>query len=205
MKKIQTMRLFSVISLAIAMLCGMIFTGCVIAEDFIAPKDKWVWKESKNSENSFKYTYKSGETDKTINFDLYVNYATKKSTITFNKSVTKDIEPGLNAILVPASDANSKNNFAEIFSDAAGIKDVCVFKSFGTKSTASKDNSTEEKNINLESIWTLVYNFNNFETYSTKAMSDVAKNLTLCDEDTANTFNWKRILYNMIGDSLFNN
>ena len=58
-----------------AILAGCLFiSSCDIANDFIAPKDTWVYKNSTKTDNSFTYTWVEGENEKSVNFDLYVNY-----------------------------------------------------------------------------------------------------------------------------------
>ena len=60
-----------------------------------------------------------------------------------------------------------------------------------------------KKEISLSRIWTLIYNFNKFEKVPTPTMNNLTSNYTLI-KDFKNTLNWKRVLYNMLGDKLFN-
>lgn len=52
---------FSLICVLAALICGAVFSGCDIDEDdFVAPKDTWVYKEGK-SENSYVYSWKDAD------------------------------------------------------------------------------------------------------------------------------------------------
>lgn len=184
-----------------AILAGCLFiSSCDIANDFIAPKDTWVYKESAKSENSFTYTWGEGENKKSVNFDLYVNYATKDSTLKFNTN-SADVKSGVNVILVPTSDTEPE--VLKELVDATGIK-VALFYSFGEKADAEAETDSTESNkeISLSRIWTLVYTFNKFEKVPTPTMNNLTSNYTLI-KDFKNTLNWKRVLYNMLGDKLF--
>ena len=184
-----------------AILAGCLFiSSCDIANDFIAPKDTWVYKDSTKSENSFTYTWDEGENKKSVNFDLYVNYATKDSTLTFNQT-SADVKSGVNVLLVPTSD--TKLDVLNELVSATGIK-VALFYSFGEKADAEAetDSTESKKEISLSRIWTLVYNFNKFEKVPTPTMNNLTSNYTLI-KDFKNTLNWKRVLYNMLGEKLF--
>ena len=119
-----------------AILAGCLFiSSCDIGDDFIAPKDTWVYKESTKSDNSFTYTWGEGEKEKSVNFDLYVNYATKNAELSFNNANKKtQVTPGLNVILVPSAnnDDNQKNYLKELL-NRTGVDNIAMFKSFGTK------------------------------------------------------------------------
>lgn len=184
-----------------AILAGCLFiSSCDIGDDFIAPKDTWVYKDSTKTDNSFTYTWGEGENEKSVNFDLYVNYATEDSTLKFNTN-SADVKSGVNVILVPTSD--TKEEVLKELVNATGIK-VALFYSFGEKADAEAetDSTESKKEISLSRIWTLVYNFNRFEKVPTPTMNNLTSNYTLI-KDFKNTLNWKRVLYNMLGDKLF--
>ncbi|MCI7798226.1 MAG: hypothetical protein MR555_00750 [Spirochaetia bacterium] len=187
-----------------AILAGCLFiSSCDIANDFIAPKDTWVYKDSTKSENSFTYTWGEGENKKSVNFDLYVNYATKDAELLFNNAPEKTpVTPGLNVILVPSAnnDDNQKNYLKELL-NRTGVDNIAMFKSFGEQSEASASESDTGKSISLSGIWTLVYNFNRFESMGSKSISNTVSDLTLITD--VKNLNWKRVLYNMLGDKLF--
>ena len=184
-----------------AILAGCLFiSSCDIGDDFIAPKDTWVYKESAKSENSFTYTWGEGANEKSVNFDLYVNYATKDSTLKFTTN-SADVKSGVNVILVPTSD--TKLDVLNELVDATGIK-VALFYSFGEKADAEAETASTEskKEISLSRIWTLVYNFNKFEKVPTPTMNNLTSNYTLITE-VKETLKWKRVLYNILGEKLF--
>ena len=184
-----------------AILAGCLFiSSCDIGDDFIAPKDTWVYKESTKSNNSFTYTWGEDKNKKSVNFDLYVNYATKNETLKFNTN-SADVKSGVNVILVPTSDTEPE--VLKELVDATGIK-VALFYSFGEKADAEAetDSTESKKEISLSRIWTLVYNFNKFEKVPTPTMNNLTSNYTLI-KDFKNTLNWKRVLYNMLGEKLF--
>ena len=186
-----------------AILAGCLFISSCdgVANEFIAPKDTWVYKNSTKTDNSFTYTWGEGENKKSVNFDLYVNYATKDSTLTLNET-SADVKSGVNVLLVPTSD--TKLDVLNELVSATGIK-VALFYSFGEKADAEAetDSTESKKEISLSRIWTLVYNFNKFEKVPTPTMNNLTSNYTLI-KDFKNTLNWKRVLYNMLGDKLFN-
>ena len=184
-----------------AILAGCLFiSSCDIANDFIAPKDTWVYKDSTKSENSFTYTWGEGENKKSVNFDLYVNYATKDAELSFKNAPEKTpVTPGLNVILVPTSD--TKLDVLNELVDAVDIE-VALFYSFGENAEAEADSTESGKKISLSGIWTLVYKFNRFESMGSKSISNTVSDLTLI-KDFKNTLNWKRVLYNMLGEKLF--
>ena len=185
-----------------AILAGCLFiSSCDIGDDFIAPKDTWVYKDSTKSENSFTYTWGEGENKKSVNFDLYVNYATKDAELSFKNATEKTpVTPGLNVILVPTSD--TKLDVLNELVDAVDIE-VALFYSFGENAEAEADSTESGKKISLSGIWTLVYNFNRFESMGSKSISNTVSDLTLI-KNVKDTLNWKRVLYNMLGDKLFN-
>lgn len=186
-----------------AILAGCLFISSCdgVANEFIAPKDTWVYKESTKTDNSFTYTWGEGANEKSVNFDLYVNYATKDETLKFD-TTPADVKSGVNVILVPTSDTEPE--VLKELVDATGIK-VALFYSFGEKADAEAetDSTESKKEISLSGIWTLVYNFNRFEKVPTSTMNNLTSNYTLI-KDFKNTLNWKRVLYNMLGDKLFN-
>ena len=184
-----------------AILAGCLFiSSCDVAGDFIAPKDTWVYKDSTKSENSFTYTWGEGENKKSVNFDLYVNYATKDAELSFKNATEKTpVTPGLNVILVPTSD--TKLDVLNELVDAADIE-VALFYSFGENAEAEADSTESGKKISLSGIWTLVYKFNRFESMGSKSISNTVSDLTLI-KNVKDTLNWKRVLYNMLGDKLF--
>ena len=187
-----------------AILAGCLFiSSCDIGDDFIAPKDTWVYKESTKTDNSFTYTWGEGENKKSVNFDLYVNYATKDAELSFNNAPEKtQVTPGLNVILVPsANNNNDQKNYLEELLNRTGVDNIAMFKSFGEQSEASASESDTGKSISLSGIWTLVYNFNRFESMGSKSISNTVSNLTLITD--VKNLNWKRVLYNMLGDKLF--
>lgn len=185
-----------------AILAGCLFiSSCDIGDDFIAPKDTWVYKNSTKTDNSFTYTWGEGKNEKSVNFDLYVNYATKVETLKFTTN-SADVKSGVNVILVPTSDTEPE--VLKELVNATGIK-VALFYSFGEKADAESETASTEskKEISLSRIWTLIYNFNKFEKVPTPTMNNLTSNYTLITE-VKETLNWKRVLYNMLGDKLFN-
>lgn len=184
-----------------AILAGCLFiSSCDIADDFIAPKDTWVYKDSTKTDNSFTYTWGEGENKKSVNFDLYVNYATKDAELSFKNAPEKTpVTPGLNVILVPTSD--TKLDVLNELVDAVDIE-VALFYSFGENAEAEADSTESGKKISLSGIWTLVYKFNRFESMGSKSISNTVSDLTLI-KNVKDTLNWKRVLYNMLGDKLF--
>ena len=190
----------NIILSAAAILAGCLFiSGCDnIADEFTAPKDTWVYKDSTKSDKSFTYTWGEGENEKSVEFDLYVNYATKDATVNFN-GTPAEVEPGVNVILVPTSD--TKLDVLKELVDATGIE-VALFYSFGEKAEAAADSTESKKEISLSGIWTLIYNFNRFEKVPTPTMNKLTSDYTLITK-VKETLNWKRVLYNMLGEKLF--
>ena len=184
-----------------AILAGCLFiSGCDnIADEFTAPKDTWVYKDSTKSDKSFTYTWGEGENKKSVNFDLYVNYATKDAELSFKNAPEKTpVTPGLNVILVPTSD--TKLDVLNELVDAVDIE-VALFYSFGENAEAEADSTESGKKISLSGIWTLVYKFNRFESMGSKSISNTVSDLTLVTN--VKNLKWKRVLYNMLGDKLF--
>ena len=190
-----------------AILAGCLFISSCdgVANEFIAPKDTWVYKESTKSDNSFTYTWGEGENKKSVNFDLYVNYATKDAELSFKNAPEKTpVTPGLNVILVPsANNNNDQKNYLKELLGITGVDNIAMFKSFGEQSVASESESESDpgKSISLSGIWTLVYNFNRFESMGSKSISNTVSDLTLITD--VKNLKWKRVLYNMLGDKLF--
>lgn len=195
-------KIFVLFSALTTLLCGLVFTSCDgLDDDFIAPKDKWVYKTGK-ADNSFEYTWGEEGSEKTVKFDLYANMATKEATVTFKNGTEKTVKPGLNVILVPKAETElDKAAVTELLSLQEYVGDVAVFYSFGKEADASKGDNEEGKTVNLSTLWTLIYNFNKFEDMGSKAMSTTTENLTLASD--IGNLNFKRILYNMLGDKIF--
>lgn len=198
---------FSLICVLAALICGAVFSGCDLDEDdFVAPKDTWVYKENSKAKNSVEYQWNdSNRNTKTIKFDVYVNYATKNGTLNFKTDGKADVLEGMNVILVPdLTTEEAKSNITELVKDAANIDKICLFYSFGNNPEAADkagDDATV-KPIHLTStLWTLIYNFNRFEKYSDRQFENYIKSLTLVSPSTK--LNQKRILYNIIGEKLF--
>lgn len=198
---------FSLICVLAALICGAVFSGCDIDDnDFIAPKNTWVYRAKSNSNHSIEYKWTSSDNrEKTINFDVYVNYATKNDTLKFKNDGEKKVLEGMNVILVPdLTTEDAKSNITELVKDAANIDKICLFYSFGNNPEAADkagDDATV-KPIHLTStLWTLIYNFNRFEKYSDRQFENYIKSLTLVHPSTK--LNQKRILYNIIGEKLF--
>lgn len=204
-KKIK--KTFSLICVLAALICGAVFTGCDLDEDdFVAPKDTWVYRAKSNSNHSIEYKWTSSDnTEKTINFDVYVNYATKNDTLKFkNNDKAAEVLEGMNVILVPdLTPEEAKSNITELVKDAANIDEICFFKAFGQKPKVEKTDTTNaEKDINISStLWTLIYNFNRFDKYTEKQFDQFTASLTLVDEST--NLNLNRVLYTIIGEKLF--
>lgn len=198
---------FSLICVLAALICGAVFSGCDLDEDdFVAPKDTWVYKENSKAKNSVEYQWNdSNGNTKTIKFDVYVNYATKNGTLNFKTDGKADVLEGMNVILVQdLTTEEAKSNITELVKDAANIDKICLFYSFGNNPEAADkagDDATV-KPIHLTStLWTLIYNFNRFEKYSDRQFENYIKSLTLVSPSTK--LNQKRILYNIIGEKLF--
>lgn len=195
-------KIFVLFSALTTLLCGLVFTSCDgLDDDFIAPKDKWVYKTGK-ADNSFEYTWGEEGSEKTVKFDLYANMATKEATVTFKNGTEKTVKPGLNVILVPKAETElDKAAVTELLSLQGYVGDVAVFNSFGKEADASKGDNEEGKTVNLSTLWTLIYNFNKFEDMGSKAMSTTTENLTIASD--LKNLHFKRILYNMLGDKIF--
>lgn len=188
MKKIMT-----AIGAMFILLTG-VFTSCDFS-DFVAPTDQWVYKESSDS-YSFSYEYN----EKKVNFDIYVNYATKESTISFS-GTEKTIEPGLNVILIPDLETSDTGALRELL-NATNLDNICLFQSLGTSFEAGdteSDSDSGTKQSLTTTAWTVIYNLNRFDDYSDKQISNLTKKLTLA-ADTK--ISWKKVLYNMLGSKL---
>lgn len=198
---------FSLICVLAALICGAVFSGCDIDEDdFVAPKDTWVYKENSKAKNSVEYQWNdTNGTTKTIKFDVFVNYATRNGTLNFKSPGTANVLEGMNVILVPdLTTEEAKSNIAELVKDAANIDEICLFYSFGNNPEAADktgDDATVKPIPLTSTLWTLIYNFNRFEKYSDTQFEKHIKNLTLVSPSTK--LNQKRILYNIIGEKLF--
>lgn len=197
---------FSLICVLAALICGAVFSGCDIEDnDFIAPKDTWVYRAKSNSNHSIEYKWTSSDNkEKTINFDVYVNYATKNDTLNFKNGGKAEVSEGMNVILVPdLTTEEAKSNIIELVQDATNIDEICFFKAFGQKPKVEKTDTTgTEKDINISStLWTLIYNFNKFDKYTEKQFDQFTKLHTLVDEST--NLKLRRVLYTIIGEKLF--
>lgn len=198
---------FSLICVLAALICGAVFTGCDLDEDdFVAPKDTWVYKEG-NSENSYVYTWKDADNnEKKVKFDVYINYATKETNIKFDgetNETAQKVLPGLNVILVPkAETSEEKSNVQLLFdiAEASGIENIAIFKAFGTEPEVGKDDSSTSKQKIGTSAWTFIYNLNHFEKMGNKSITNTVANLSLI-ADTKN-LKWKRVVYNLLGNKL---
>lgn len=199
MKKITSLLI------AAAVACGTFFTSCDVDDnEFVAPKDTWVYRASSKSNHSIEYKWTdSTGTEKSINFDVYANYSTKTDTLNFRNNGEAEVTEGMNIILVPdLSTDEAKSNITELVKDTTNIENICFFKAFGTTPDAEVDNSTESKPVNITSTaWTLIYNLNRFDKYTEKQFDQFTASLTLVDPST--NLNLKRILYNLIGEKLF--
>lgn len=200
-------KIFTLVCALSALICGAVFTGCDADDnDFIAPKNTWLFKEKSNSENSFKYTWGEEGNKKTVYFDVYVNYATEEKPIKFSgetEETAQKVLPGLNVILVPKADSDEETSAVKALFDlaeSAEIDKIAVYKSFGTSSEAGDDDSTAKTQSLGTTVWTFIYNLNKFEKMGTKSISSIAGDLTLTNE--IGNLNWKRVLYNMLGDNL---
>ena len=197
---------FSLICVLAALICGAVFSGCDLDEDdFVAPKDTWVYRAKSNSNHSIEYKWTSSDNkEKTINFDVYVNYATKNDTLNFKNDGKAKVLEGMNVILVPdLTTKEAKSNITELVKDAANIDEICFFKAFEQKTKVEKTDTTgTEKDINISStLWTLIYNFNKFDKYTEKQFDQFTELHTLVDEST--NLNLRRVLYTIIGEKLF--
>lgn len=201
MKKIS-----SLICVLSALICGAIFTGCDADDnDFIAPKNTWVYKASTTSENSFSYTWGDIDHEKTVYFDVYVNYATEEGSIKFNGETDKTaqkVQPGLNVILEPKLDTeDEKSSVKALFNlaESAELEKIAVYKSFGKEAKAESDDASEKTQSLGTAAWTIIYNCNNFEKMGEKSISNTAADLTLITD--VGNLNWRRVLYNMLGNA----
>ena len=195
---------FSLICVLAALICGAVFSGCDLDEDdFVAPKDTWVYKENSKAKNSVEYQWNdTNGTTKTIKFDVFVNYATRNGTLNFKSPGTANVLEGMNVILVP--DLTTEEDKSNIIKDAANIDEICLFYSFGNNPEAANktgDDATVKPIPLTSTLWTLIYNFNRFEKYSDTQFEKYIKRLTLVSPSTK--LNQKRILYNIIGEKLF--
>ena len=114
-------KIFSLICALSALIFGALFTGCDADDnEFIAPKDTWVYRAKSNSNHSIEYKWTSSDgKEKTINFDVYANYATEEDTLNFNNNGTAEVLKGMNIILVPdLTTDEAKSNITELVKDA---------------------------------------------------------------------------------------
>lgn len=201
---------FSLICVLAALICGAVFSGCDLDEDdFVAPKDTWVYKEGK-SENSYVYSW-TDDADKNkkreVKFDVYINYATDETSIKFEgetNETAKKVLPGLNVILVPKAETSEEESNVRLLFDiaeASGIKNIAIFKAFGTETEVGDDDSSVSKQKIGTTAWTFIYNLNHFEKMGNKSITNTVANLSLI-ADTKN-LKWKRVVYNLLGNQLF--
>lgn len=188
------------------LLCGMIFTGCDKDEDdFFAPKDTWVYKKSSITDYSFQYKWTSGETEKTINLDAYIYYASQEKTLTVGQTEL-NLKEGINLLLLPVSETQNET-LKELLNaaDVDDLNDIYIFKSYG-KTVNAEDDSSTKKDIEVGTVlWNIVYLANNFETYSDTAFKNIMKGKKYYS-DSANelkNLNFSRIIYNLLGEKLF--
>ena len=203
-KRIVMKKILTLIVAAFVAAGSFMFTACDIADEFIAPKDTWVRKVSSTGDSSYTYTWGEGENQKSVSFDVYVNYATKESDISFKSvgtaSVTDTLKPGLNFILVPTADSNSASvkELLNLTSEVSNVDTLCIFKAAGEK-FATSDSETATEDVSLTSqLWTIVYNLNHFEKSGKREFD----NLTLIASESLSNLNWKRILWNIVGSQL---
>lgn len=197
---------FSLICVLAALICGAVFSGCDLDEDdFVAPKDTWVYKEGKSA-NSYVYSW-TDDADKNkkreVKFDVYINYATREACIKFKGGTEQKVLPGLNVILVPqAKTSEEKSNVQLLFdiAEATGIENIAIFKAFGTETEVGDDDSSVSKQKIGATAWTFIYNLNNFEKMGTKSIANTVDKYSLI-ADTKN-LKWKRVVYNLLGNKL---
>lgn len=200
---------FSLICVLAALICGAVFSGCDLDEDdFVAPKDTWVYKEGKSA-NSYVYSW-TDDADKNkkreVKFDVYINYATREASIKFKGETDKtaqEVLPGLNVILVPqAETSEEKSNVQLLFdiAEATGIENIAIFKAFGTEPEVGDDDSSANKQKIGATAWTFIYNLDNFEKMGTKSIANTVDKYSLI-ADTKN-LKWKRVVYNLLGNKL---
>ena len=195
---------FSLICVLAALICGAVFTGCDLDEDdFVAPKDTWVYKEGKSA-NSYVYSWTDADNnEKKVKFDVYINYATREDSIKFKGETEQKVLPGLNVILVPqAETSEEKSNVQLLFdiAEATGIENIAIFKAFGTETEVGEDDSSARKQKIGTTAWTFIYNLNNFEKMGTKSIANTVDKYSLI-ADTKN-LKWKRVVYNLLGNKL---
>lgn len=197
---------FSLICVLAALICGAVFSGCDLDEDdFVAPKDTWVYKEGKSA-NSYVYSW-TDDADKNkkreVKFDVYINYATNETSIKFKGGTEQKVLPGLNVILVPqAETSEEKSNVQLLFdiAEATGIENIAIFKAFGTEPEVGEDDSSTSKQKIGTTAWTFIYNLNHFEKMGTKSIANTVDKYSLI-ADTKN-LKWKRVVYNLLGNKL---
>lgn len=157
-EKIQTMRLFSVISLAVAMLCGMIFTGCnsEVIEELTGPTNKWcnTTVEMPNKDGNSNYK-----------LDIYCYYATQEKSVQIGHGSEKTtLKKGLNVVISSVDNGNS-----DIFNAVTSGKTPYVLKTFeeGSTSMTAEANDGTQKSLTLKkSVWNILYLANKWDFYS---------------------------------------
>ena len=198
----KKLRLF--LSAMLLVLAGCIFAACDL-KDLQGPTDEWIQKTGNDSDYSFEYEYSE---DVTIKFDLYVNYATKNTTVNF-KDTTAEVKKGFNVILVPkieSSSTDEKNALKTILnaSDDTDLENLCLFYAYET--SAKSGDSDDETSLDVVSLtsyaWGLIYNFNSWDEVSNKTLNKIMENYNVATD--LQNFKWEKILYDIIGNSLFN-
>lgn len=205
----KTFFLFSAMAM---LLCGLIFTGCDKDEDdFFAPKDTWVYKKSSTTDYSFEYKWKSGktegseETEKTINLDAYIYYASQEKTLSVGQTEL-NLKEGINLILLPVSETQNET-LKDLLNaaDVNALNNIYIFKSYG-KTVNAEDDSSKEKSIEVGTVlWNIVYLANNFETYSDSTFNNIMKGKKSYNDsvDNLKNLNFSRVIYNLLGEKLF--
>lgn len=189
------------------LLCGLIFTGCDKDEDdFFAPKDTWVYKKSSTTDYSFEYKWTSGETEKTINLDAYIYYASQEKTLKVGQT-DLNLKEGINLLLLP--DSKTQNETLKDLLNAADVTDlnnIYIFKSYGKTVNAEDDSSTKKDNIEVGTVlWNIVYLANNFVTYSDSTFNNIMKGKKSYSDSVNDlkNLNFNRVIYNLLGEKLF--
>lgn len=189
------------------LLCGLIFTGCDKDEDdFFAPKDTWVYKKSSTTDYSFEYKWTSGETEKTINLDAYIYYASQEKTLKVGQT-DLNLKEGINLLLLP--DSKTQNETLKDLLNAADVdnlNNIYIFKSYGKTVNAEDDSSTKKDDIEVGTVlWNIVYLANNFVTYSDSTFNNIMKGKKSYNDSVNDlkNLNFNRVIYNLLGEKLF--
>lgn len=199
MKKIQTMKLFSVISLAVTMLCGMIFTGCNsgVIEELTGPTNKWcnTTVEMPNKDGNSNYK-----------LDIYCYYATQEKSVQIgNSSERTTLKKGLN-VVISVVDNTPSSTITEIFGTVTSGKTPYVLKTFeeGSSSmTVEADDGTQKSLTLKKSVWNILYLANKWESYSDSTVP-FTKNCGSYESagDLTENFNMSKILKKLAANKL---